>query len=395
MTENNTSQGEARFTDRSAPNAPFSVGHILPFRGGVGGTELATLRLAEAAKRVGIRSVIFSVVNPTVAGFFRSHGFRVLEFEEEQPSYRHPSKYWRASRELAKQFRREGVDLVHCADVLGAHYTSLAALLGRKKLICHVRNRHDRISRRDLTFLAPVDGFVFVSRHTRETFSRRTASRKATVLYDGIDLPEEIRETERHDLAERMRREFGIPPGRRVIGMVARVAPQKDYVTLCRAAQLVLKTHDVSFLIVGDYEGPVYRETYEQTRRLLDELKISDRFVFSGFRRDARMLVAGVDVCVLSTHYEGFPLVLLESMADSRPVAATAVDGIPEIVLHEETGLLHPHEDHERLAANLKRLLDDGELANRLGAAGRDLVRSRFSQEQFEHNVAEMYKRWV
>ena len=395
MTESNAGPGEARLTDRFAPDAQITVGHVLPFRGGVGGAELATLRLAEAAGRAGIRSVMFSVVNPVVAEFFRSHGFRVVEFEEEQPSYRHPGRYWRASRDLARQFRKEGVGLVHCADVLGAHYTSLAALLARKKLICHVRNRHDRISRRDLTFLAPVDGFVFVSRHTRDTFSLRTPSRKGTVLYDGIDMPEEIREPERREAAERVRREFGIPQGRRLVGMIARVAPQKDYVTLCRAAQVLLKTHDVSFLIVGDYEGPVSRETYEQTRRLLEELGISDRFVFSGFRRDARMLMAGMDVCVLSTHYEGFPLVLLESMADARPVAATAVDGIPEIVIHEQTGLLHPHEDHERLAANLRRLLDDAELANRLGAAGRDLVRSRFSQEQFERNVVQMYRRWV
>jgi glycosyltransferase involved in cell wall biosynthesis len=395
MTESNAGPAGAGMRDRFAPNTQITVGHILPFRGGVGGAELATLRLAEAAGRAGIPSVMFSAVNAVVEEFFRSHGFRVVAFEPEEPSYRHPGKYWRASRDLARQFRKEGVGLVHCADVLGAHYASLAALLARKKLICHVRNRHDRISRRDLTFLAPVDGFVFVSRHTWDTFSLRTPDRKGAVLYDGIDLPEEISEMERRDVAARVRREFGIPPGRRLAGMVARVAPQKDYVTLCRAAQLVVKTHDVSFLIVGDYEGPVYRETYEQTRRLLEELGISDRFVFSGFRRDARMLMAGMDVCVLSTHYEGFPLVLLESMADGRPVAATAVDGIPEIVIDEQTGLLHPHGDYERLAVNLRRLFEDAELAKRLGAAGRDLVRSRFSQEQFERNVVEMYRRWM
>ncbi len=108
-----------------------------------------------------------------------------------------------------------------------------------------------------------------------------------------------------------------------------------------------------------------------------------------------RRIVAGLDICVLSTHYEGFPVVLLEWMADARPVAATAVDGIPEIVIHEETGLLHPQQDHEPLAANLSRLPDDGALASRLGAAGRALVRSRFSQQQFEQNVARMYRRWM
>jgi glycosyltransferase involved in cell wall biosynthesis len=371
------------------------VGHVLPFGGGVGGTELATVRLAEAASRSGIRSVMFSVRNPRVAEFFRSYGYRVVEFEEAQPSYRHPGRYWRASWDLARQFRREGIDLVHCADVLGAHYTSLAAMLAGKKLVCHVRNRHDRISRRDITFLAPVKAFIFVSRHTQDTFSLKTTGAKGLILYDGIDEPAAIGETERRDTAARLRSEFGIPPGRRLVGMLARVAPQKDYVTLCRAARLVVEEHDVSFVIVGDYEGEAHRETYTHTRRLLEELEIADRFVFTGFRRDARALMGALEVVVLSTHFEGFPLVLLEGMADARPVAATAVDGIPEIVIHERTGLLHPPGDHGAFAANLTRLLGDGDFARRLGAAGRDLVRSRFSREQFEQSVAQMYRRWL
>jgi glycosyltransferase involved in cell wall biosynthesis len=103
-------------------------------------------------------------------------------------------------------------------------------------------------------------------------------------------------------------------------------------------------------------------------------------------------LVAALDIFVLSTHFEGFPMVLLEAMADGRPVAATAVDGIPEIITHEQTGLLNPLKDHEQLAANLKRLLDDPPFAARLAATGKELISSRFSCGRYMENVGTLYR---
>jgi glycosyltransferase involved in cell wall biosynthesis len=256
-------------------------------------------------------------------------------------------------------------------------------------VVCHVRNRHDQISRRDQVFLRPVHRWVFVSQDTWRRFSYRVPPRAGTVVYDGIDVPA-LRTAE----ARAAREELGIPAGAPVIGMVARVSPQKDFLTLARAARRVVARHpDARFVVVGDYEQePAYREHYGRVRRELADQGVAEHFVFTGFRRDVPRLVAAMDVFVLCTHFEGLPLVLLEGMAQAKPTVATAVDGVPELVRHDETGLLHRHEDDEELARHVLHLLDDRATADRLGAAGRHAVETFWTGERFGRDMVRLYR---
>ncbi len=166
------------------------------------------------------------------------------------------------------------------------------------------------------------------------------------------------------------------------------------FLTLARAARRVVARHpDARFVLVGDHEQePAYREHYVRVRRELAEQGVADRFIFTGFRRDVPRLVAAMDVFVLCTHFEGLPLVLLEGMAQGKPTVATAVDGVPELVRHGETGLLHRHEDDEELARHIAHLLDDRELAARLGAAGRAAVETFWTGERFARDMVELYR---
>jgi len=352
------------------------------------------MRLAVAARAQGFRSCMFCP-SGTLVDYFSSAGFAAGRYQQIQPSYRRPAEYWRNSLALAAEFRRQGVSLLHSADVGGAYYTSLAALLARLPMICQVRNRADVMSKRDQSFLWPVSKFIFVSEHTRKTFAVRVKGNRGSVLYDGVDPRPELPDVSRCEMQARIRTEFGVPADRKIVGMVARMAPQKDYATLARAAKIVLSDCNACFLIVGDYKDPAHRAVYEDTQSMLVGLGISDRFIFTGFRPDVPELIAAMDVFVLSTHHEGFPLVLLEAMADARPVAATSVDGVPEVVLHEKTGLLHDHQNHEALAMNIRRLLTDECLAARLALAGKDLIRASFSRSRYEENVGAMYRHLI
>ena len=96
--------------------------------------------------------------------------------------------YLRASLAIAREFRRQRVDLVHCADLLAAHHAGLAGWLARVPVLCHIRNRFDAMSRRDCSFLWPVQRFVFVSRNTWRHFACRVAPSRGAVVYDGIDV---------------------------------------------------------------------------------------------------------------------------------------------------------------------------------------------------------------
>jgi glycosyltransferase involved in cell wall biosynthesis len=369
----------------------YNVAHVLPWPS-VGGTELATLRIARAVGGEQFAHTAFCLKGAdAVRELFEGGGFETAEYEAVEPSYRRPKNYLRASWRLAREFRRRGVALVHCADVAAGYYASLAGRLAGVPVLCHVRNRFADLSRRDLSFLRPVSRFAFVSRDTWRHFALKVGPRRGVVVYDGFDAaPARASGADGRDA----RREWGVPDDCKLVGMVARVAPQKDYRTLARAAARVVADYPrVRFVVVGDYEAvEAHRRHYEEVRGWLRESGVEQNFVFAGFREDVAGALSAMDIFVLCTHHEGLPLVLLEAMAHALPVVATSVDGVPEVVLDGETGLLHAHEDDAGLAAHLTSLLRDEARAAALGEAGRRFVESNFNREQFARSMTELYR---
>jgi glycosyltransferase involved in cell wall biosynthesis len=366
------------------------IAHILP-ASDVGGTEIATLRVAVAAREHGYENVAFILREARrVRELFEDAGIEGIACAAVPPSYRRPSGFVANTRRLARELRRRSVRLVHCADVPSAFWSSYAARVAGLPLLCHVRNRYAEMSLRDRSFLLPVQKFVFVSADTWRHFAHRVSARRGVVLYDGIDVADvDVRDGDRIAV----RAELAIPQDAPIIGMVARVAPQKDYATLLRAAARVIRTHgDVRFVVVGDCSSePSYRECHATVLRLAEAGGVRAHFIFTDFRKDVSRFLNAMDIFVLSTHWEGFPLVLLEAMAHARPVVATAVDGIPELVTDPETGRLYPHEDAAALAERLVDLLDNPAKARALGRAGREHVGRNFSRESFTRNVGRLY----
>lgn len=356
----------------------------------VGGVERATARMARWTEGDEFKHIAFCLKEARpVAEMFEQEGIEVVEYEAAEPSYRHPKDYLSASSELARKLKEHRVDLMHCADLLAAHRSTLAALIARVPVISHIRGRFEEISRRDRSFLLPVKRFVFVSENTRQAFGHQVGAERGVVIYDGIDVKERDEHAE-----QSVRAEFDIPKDAKIVGMVARVAPAKDYPTLIRAAARVCALQpNVRFLIVGEHSGvEAYREHFEEVSRLIEENGLAPYFIFTDFREDVQRLTAAMDVFALSTHMEGLPLVILEAMAQGRAVVATAVGGIPEIVRHEETGLLFQHEDDEQLAAQLISLLSDEEKRERLGRAGCEFVKANFGLERFVLGMTGLYR---
>jgi glycosyltransferase involved in cell wall biosynthesis len=253
-----------------------------------------------------------------------------------------------------------------------------------------VRNRFAAISRRDKTFLAPVNEFAFVSRATWRQFGYHVPKNRGHVVYDGIDVPDA---KDIVDVAG-VRKEFAIPVGARVVGMVARIAPQKDFETLIRAAARLRKAAlDLRFLLIGDYMSHApWREYRARLGGQISRAGLNDWFLFTGHRDDVGRLMGALDIFVLTTHNEGAPLVILEAMAMEKPVLATAVDGIPEVIEDGVTGLLHRHEDDAQLAEQIARLARDATLAKRIGMTAQDSVRKSFSSGHFAHVMRTLYE---
>ncbi|MDD4952084.1 MAG: glycosyltransferase family 4 protein [Desulfovibrionaceae bacterium] len=171
-----------------------------------------------------------------------------------------------------------------------------------------------------------------------------------------------------------------------VVLCVARLARDKDHETLLRAFALVARKHPQARLrLVGD--GPLEAEVKALARGLLPE----GRAVFTPGNADLLGLYQEASVFALSSRQEGFPNAVAEAMACGLPVAATGVDGVAELVEHGVSGLLSPARDHEALARNLTRLLDDPALAREMGALGRARVLAKCSMERMVERHQDLF----
>jgi glycosyltransferase involved in cell wall biosynthesis len=177
----------------------------------------------------------------------------------------------------------------------------------------------------------------------------------------------------------------------RLVGNVARLAPQKGQSVLLDAAPLVLQRHpDVRFVLVGD--GELRSDLERQAQRL----GIADRVVFTGVRTDVPELLASLSVFALPSLFEGFCYSVIEAQAAGVPVVATPVGGVRETVVSGETGIRCEVGDPVSLAAGIARLLDDPDEAARLACEARRRVRERFAAERMVARTIGVYDeaRW-
>ena len=375
----------------------LTIAHFIPWSGG-GGTEIATLRMAEAAREQ-FRHVAFCLPEAeAVNDSFERLGFETVISSPPEPSVRHAARFYKESMIVSRQLKSIGADIAHFAEMKAAYHNSLAARLAGCRMICHVRNTYPHLNFRERLGLLPVHSFVFVSQEARRRFAIRVPDRKSAVIYDPIDMPaEDLYGAGEAAAAIRtaVRREFGIPSQCTLIGMVARVNPQKDYFTLASAAAEVLKLYpDTRFMVVGDNsQVELNRAHFAEVSDKLSELGIMRSFIFTGHRNDVSRLMAAMDISVLSTHREGFGLCIAESMAMGKPVVATGVGGLLEVIDDGVTGYLHDHGNSKQLAERIVALIADTETATRLGRAGQTHVRRSYSREAFASDLAKAYER--
>ncbi|RPF38095.1 glycosyltransferase family 4 protein [Streptomyces sp. TLI_185] len=181
-----------------------------------------------------------------------------------------------------------------------------------------------------------------------------------------------------------VRAALGIGDGDTVVGMVGRLDPQKAPLDFVRMAARVAVSHPrTRFVVVGDGEQNT------QMRQLAAKLGVD--MVFTGFRQDAPRIASAFDVFVVSSLYEGVGRSVTEAMASGRPVVATAVDGVVDVVTHGSTGLLAEPRDPQGLAARVVWLLDHPQDAARMGEQARDLVRTLFAPKRMCTVLDEIY----
>ena len=185
-----------------------------------------------------------------------------------------------------------------------------------------------------------------------------------------------------------LRRELGVEPGTQLVGIVARLVPIKAHEDFLHAAvRIRAALPAVRFLIVGD------GERRQELEVLAHRLGLGESLTFLGWRHDMAGVYADLDVVALTSLNEGSPVALIEALAAARPVVSTAVGGVPEVVIHGQTGLTVRVSDAPALADAALALLRDPSLAARLGAAGRRHVYPRYDSSRLVNDVRNLYVR--
>ncbi len=319
---------------------------------------------------------------------------------------------------VASHLHAVKADVVHNhmyrAEVIGTRAAWLLAAAGLPRPFVvgtvhssRVRSPEDRDLVRQLT--PRMDHVIAVSRAiVRKIEDEGRVGAPISLIYNGVDLARYAEQ----EVCCTLHKEYGLSPGAQVVGVVARLEPEKGHPTLLEAWPAVLRAvPDAHLLIVGEGtqrealeaqaaaigllgprpDQPVMAPLASQTARDNGAAPPTPSVTFTGRRDDVPAVTAALDVAVLPSYREAQGLSILEAMALSRPVVASAVGGIPEMIEHGRTGLLVPPHDPYSLADSLIRLLTDHAYADMIGRAGHDLVYERFCVELMVRAVETIY----
>ncbi len=351
--------------------------------GGFSGATQVAIELVRAAHRSGRGNCVLALRVKRHTDMARVEALRAEGLQVELiPGWSHPATIWSLYR-LCRRWRPE---------VLVAHGFSdhiwgrIAGLLAGVPHLAHVehnsRERYTAWRRLQTRWLARrTDLIIGVSEGVRQSLlalgmpADRTISipngTRLERFSDALAHPFELRE-----------------PG---VLMCARFAGQKDHATLLRAIALLRRTGlRPRLLLAGGGSGRHER----RARSLCTELGLDDQVEFLGYQSDLPALLMSQQISVLSSHYEGMPLALVEAMAAGCVVVGSAVPGIREMLTDGVDGRLFPHADAQALADILQELLTEPTIAAEIARRGREHALGHYSMDEmlarYEHEFAEV-----
>ncbi|MDR0704492.1 MAG: glycosyltransferase [Planctomycetaceae bacterium] len=296
---------------------------------------------------------------------------------------------------LARLIRERQINIIQAFSPMG----ELAAVLATRLSLCGqvIGNRRDcgydrRFKYRVINRLSRMFRTKYIA--------NSEAARQAAFRHDGTPL-ESITVIRNPVAADRIqkglrnplkREELPIPEKARqgkIIGMVASVRPIKDYASLIRAANIVLKKiPDTWFLCVGES----LEEHQKELQHLANELGIAEQIIWYGGIDNPLTIIPNFDVAVLSSHSESFSNSVLEYAAAERPIVVSDVGGLGEIVENNQTGFVVPPQNPQALAEKILYLLENPELGKILGKNAKELALEKYDEAKILNQYRNYYK---
>jgi glycosyltransferase involved in cell wall biosynthesis len=285
---------------------------------------------------------------------------------------------------IIQAIRRWNIDVLHVNDYSWAPYGIVAGRLTGRPCLIHVRVEIEprKISRYWLNkgnMIVPVSNSI-----AHVIKNEGVLHENIRVLLSGV-APQKGNSSlpSTHTLAT-LKKITGQP----ILGAVAHLFPRKGLEYLVEATGRLKSTFpDIHLVIVGTGDD----EYEHQLRTQVEKLELTEHVLFAGFQDQPLFFMAQCDVCVLPSVQEGFGIVLLEAMALGKPIVASHVGGIPDIVQHEKTGLLVKPADVEDLCLALSTLLNDPAKRAQMGKAGKKRVEEHFTLQRMMEQLYGLY----
>ncbi len=354
---------------------------------GIGGGEVVMFSIVK-----GLRHKFKFIIAAPQGEFL--HKYQALQLK----TYPLPSKNFILSiKSLRHIFKTEMPQIVHCHGTRAAIWTRVAVIGLRKKpkLVYTLHGFH--IIRKPLplkwtlVFLEKIlnhwtDALVCVSQADKRLVLRYHASplQKIRVILNGINLKKyQISQA----VIEKTKKELGLKK-EFVLSSIGRLHPQKDVSTILRAIKILkekTKMRNFILLIIGD--GPL-KETLQNEAK---NLGVKKMVRFLGFRKDIPVLLALSDVIILSTHWEGLPLVPIETGASKKPIIASDVEGVRETIINSKTGFLFQPKSAKDLARKILKLYSSEELRKKMGQNSFQFVSRNFNKKRMIQQYSTLY----
>jgi glycosyltransferase involved in cell wall biosynthesis len=359
---------------------------------GVGGTERQFLYLTKGLDRS--RFDIRVGCMAKIGGFMKDvEALKVPIWEYTTKSLYSP-KTLSGQFKLARDIRREGIQIIHSYGFYPNVFTIAPAALGTRCVtIASVRDTgvfSDRHRMRSLTqsLACRLADCVLANSNAVRTWLTKQGlkSHDIRVIPNGIVLPPERDPREEFSI----RAEFNIDRNAPLIAVISRLTRTKGMEFFLEAAAALVQRHpSVRFLIVGEScAEPEYRF---ELQKQAETLGLKERMIFTGQRTDVPKILREVDISVLPSLSESFSNTLLESMANGLPVVATDVGGNPELVNDGINGILVPPQDAGALCRAMTQLLESPTLARRLSEAAREKVVREYSLDSVLRQTEDLY----
>ncbi|MDL2248411.1 polysaccharide pyruvyl transferase CsaB [Tyzzerella sp. OttesenSCG-928-J15] len=296
---------------------------------------------------------------------------------------------------LADYIKKEGYDIVHAHGARANFISMFLKAFIKIPIITTVHSDYkldftDNLYKKyfyttlNAIALRTVDYYIGVSNNFRNMLIERGFDEnKVFAVYNTIDFEQEIH----CDTKENFLKRFNINgDGKKLVGIIGRFDYVKGHdIFLNAAAEVLKKRKDVIFLMAGEgFEKPALEKQ-------IAKLGIEENVVFTGFIDDIFSFINAIDINVCSSRSESFPYMLLEGALMKKPTVSAAVGGIPDLIKHDETGLLAESGDYNALAENILRYMNDDALCKKHGDALYIHAKSNFSRESMKRRHIEIY----